>query len=426
MDELINQTINEEQLQYYIHFEPLITGVFSNYPMSKMMEIMEKTLGHPALIIDMGFKIIDETPSITDDFRLYVRNGVFLVESCIDLIKASPIFKNVLNRSYSSVLILHPAFQNFIVATIKVTGMDVMMLVVFENGIPFDASDYERIKMASKLLAVQYQKADTVISKNRMALPNHILFSLINGERVTREELSARIDYVPWVTHKRLYFMLIDAKDEHTDLQPRFFSILPALRMFLPEEYCLTYRSRIISFLGFQQFENLHAKHRDEFEDFLNTHHLCCAISTEYSDILDSRTYYLSTQNVLRVARRYNIALAYFPDMHFYILHDLISAQYSLVNFYHPIIKILADYDAENAANLLETLDVYLTNKADPDLAAKQLFIHRSTLFYRIKKIRELTGYRLENVDEIARIYDSLRIYEIDRQCTCETNFNRM
>lgn len=421
MDELMHQTMNEEQLQLYIRFEPLITGVFSNYPMPKMMGLMEKILGHPAMIIDMGFKIIDETPSITDDFRLHVRNTVFLVESCIDLIKASPIFKNVQNRSYSSVLILHPAFQNFITASIRVTGMDVMMLVVFENGVSFDTSDYDRIKMASRLLAVQYQKADTVIARSRMMLPNHILFSLINGERVTREELTARIDYVPWVSHKRLYFLLIDAKDDQTDIQPRFLSILPALRMFLPEEYCLTYRSLIISFLGVKQFEDLYVKHRRSFEDFLNAHHLCCAISAEYSDILDSRAYYLSARNMLRVARRYRLALAYFPDMHFYILHDLISARYSPANFYHPIIKKLADYDAENASNLLETLDVYLSNKSDPDLAAERLFLHRSTLFYRIKKIRELTGYRLENMDELARIYDSLRLYEIDRQSVCET-----
>lgn len=416
MDEYIAQGIAADQLQLHMQFEPLIRGLLSNYPMPKMMEIMEKTLGHPALIIDMGFKIIDETPSVTDDFRLYVRNSVFLNESCIDLIKSNRIFKNILNRSYSSVLIQNPSFQHFIVASVKVTDMDVLMLAIFENGVPFESSDYERIKKASQLLAVQYQKADASIGGSRMSLPNHILFSLLGGEPVTREELVARIDYVPWVSHEKLYFMIIDAKDDQTNMQPRLFSILPALRMFLPEEYCLTYQSRIISFLGTAQFENLYDAQRDEFEQFLQTHHLCCSISGAYADILDSRAYYLLAQNTLRAARRYKIALAYFPDMHFYILHDLISGAYPVENFYHPIIKMLAEYDDENAAGLLETLDAYLSNKSDPELAAGKLFIHRSTLFFRIKKIREITGYRLENLDELSRIYDSLRIYEIERQ----------
>lgn len=416
MDQSARQTTDAEELQLHIQFEPLMTGVFANDPMPRMMEILEQILGHPAMIIDMGFKIIDETPSITDAFRLYVRNGVFLLESCIDLIKANHIFKSILNRSYSSVLIPHPDFQDFIVASVKMTGMDVLMLVVFANGIPFKASDRTRIQKASQILAVQYQKADTAVSKNRMALPNHVLFSLLNGEVVTRDELDARIDYVPWVNHKQLYFMILDDKEEHTSLQPRFQTLLPALRTFLPEEYCLTYQSRIISFLGVRQFEDLYVLHRREFGQFLDTHHLCCAISLEYPDILDSRTYYLSAQNLLRVARQYRIALAYFPDMHYYMLHDLFSSRYPLANFYHPIIRILRDYDERNASCLLETLDIYLGNRSDPDLAAKLLYIHRSTLFYRIKKIREITGYSLETVDDVAKIYDSLRIYEIDQK----------
>lgn len=416
MNESTERPMTAEDLQLYLQFEPLIKGVFSNYSMTRILEILENVLGHPAMIIDMGFKIIDETPSITDDYRLYLRNDIFLLESCIDLIKANHIFKNISNRSYSSALIRHPDFQNFIVASLKVTNTDVMMLVVFENGMPFDAADYERIKKISQLLAVQYQKAELSLGSDRMALPNHIVFSLLNGEPVTREELESRINYVPWVTHKRLYFMMIDDKDDHIDLPPRFVSLLPALRTFLPAEYCLTYRSMIISFLGQKQFEDLYLTHRSEFEQFLESNHLCCAISPEYSDILDSRRYYFAAHNLLRTARHYHLALAYFPDMHFHILHELIGSRYRPDDFYHPIVRTLQDYDARNASNLLETLDIYLSNKSDPELAARQLFIHRSTLFYRIKKIRELTGCQLESMEENARIYFSLCLYKIEKE----------
>ena len=86
MNESTERPMTAEDLQLYLQFEPLIKGVFSNYSMTRILEILENVLGHPAMIIDMGFKIIDETPSITDDYRLYLRNDIFLLESCIDLI----------------------------------------------------------------------------------------------------------------------------------------------------------------------------------------------------------------------------------------------------------------------------------------------------------------------------------------------------
>lgn len=416
MDPIAEQTMSAEEFQQYLYLEPLIRGVFNNYRMDRMMEILEKTLGHPALIIDMGFKIIDETPSITDDYRLYVRNDIFLVESCIDLIKANHIFKNMANRSYSSVLIPHPHFHSFIVASLKTSGADTLMLIVFENGAAFEPLDYDLIKKVSQILAVQYQKADITFNSDRMVLPNHIVFSLLNGETVTREELIEKINYVPWTRQTRLYFMLIDDKDDHIDIRPRFLSILPALRTFLPAEYCLTYRSFIISFLGPEQFDALYRKYRSEFEQFLDANHLCCVISPEYSDILDSRAYYFSVQNLLRMARRHHLTLACFQDMHFYIVYDLISAKYPLDFFIHPAVKLLQDYDEKNDSNLLETLDIYLANKSDPEMASALLYIHRSTLFYRVKKIRELTGYNLENLDEASEIYFSLQMCKIDRK----------
>lgn len=413
MEPYKEHTVTAEELQNYMHLEPLIRGVFQNYKMERMMELLEKALGHPAMVIDMGFKIIDETPSITEAYHLHIKNNTFPLESCIELIKTNHIYKNVSGRSYSSAFIPHPEFQNFILATLRATGIDVMLLLVFENGKPFDASDFDCIKKVSQIMAVQYQKADITFNSDRMVLPNHLIFSLLNGETVTRQEILTRGSHYPWISHKKLYFMIIDDKKEHADISFRFLSILPALRSFLPAEYCMTYRSQIISLLGPEQFHELYAGQREAFEQFLDAHQLCCAISPEYDDILNSRIYYMCTQNLMQIIRQHRLTVAYFPDMHFHVVYDLITSKYPLEVFIHPAIRLLQEYDAENDSNLLSTLEVYLKHKSNPDLAADLLYIHRSTLFYRIKKIRELTGYPLENMDETSEIYFSLQLSRI-------------
>ena len=58
------------------------------------------------------------------------------------------------------------------------------------------------------------------------------------------------------------------------------------------------------------------------------------------------------------------------------------------------------DYDLENNTKLLLTLEVYLKHNKSLKLAADELFIHRSTLTYRLDSIKKLTNMNLDDADE--------------------------
>jgi sugar diacid utilization regulator len=59
----------------------------------------------------------------------------------------------------------------------------------------------------------------------------------------------------------------------------------------------------------------------------------------------------------------------------------------------------LLDYDEERNADLVLTLSRYLEHGGNYDASAGALFIHRSTLKYRLHRIREITGYDLGEPD---------------------------
>jgi hypothetical protein len=59
----------------------------------------------------------------------------------------------------------------------------------------------------------------------------------------------------------------------------------------------------------------------------------------------------------------------------------------------------LLAYDAERQAGLVQTLGVYLDQGGNYDATAAALHIHRSTLRYRLGRIRELSGHDLSDVD---------------------------
>ncbi|MDQ4033640.1 MAG: helix-turn-helix domain-containing protein [Actinomycetota bacterium] len=67
--------------------------------------------------------------------------------------------------------------------------------------------------------------------------------------------------------------------------------------------------------------------------------------------------------------------------------------------FIHRWLGALLDYDTTKDAELVETLFCYLECGGSYDLTAKRLSLHRSTLRYRLQRIREVSGHELHDPD---------------------------
>jgi len=58
----------------------------------------------------------------------------------------------------------------------------------------------------------------------------------------------------------------------------------------------------------------------------------------------------------------------------------------------HPALAVLEKYDSSHDGSLKETLAEFLNRECSVTAAARALYIHRSTLLYRLQRIRDLTG----------------------------------
>lgn len=78
----------------------------------------------------------------------------------------------------------------------------------------------------------------------------------------------------------------------------------------------------------------------------------------------------------------------------------------------HPRLALLQAYDREHDADLWHTLRVYLDSSLNATTTAKALSIHRSTLLYRLARIRELLGAELEDPEELLYLSISVRLLD--------------
>ncbi len=82
----------------------------------------------------------------------------------------------------------------------------------------------------------------------------------------------------------------------------------------------------------------------------------------------------------------------------------------SVADIKHDALSVLKLYDSAHETSLLETLSVYLSYCLNATATAQALFIHRSTLLYRLERIVELTKIDLDDPDERLLLELSFRL----------------
>jgi purine catabolism regulator len=73
----------------------------------------------------------------------------------------------------------------------------------------------------------------------------------------------------------------------------------------------------------------------------------------------------------------------------------------------------LIEYDRDHHTALVWTLAVMLRHNRSPNPAAAELFIHRQTLAYRVRRIEDLTGRSLSRTEDVVELWLALRALEV-------------
>ncbi len=76
-----------------------------------------------------------------------------------------------------------------------------------------------------------------------------------------------------------------------------------------------------------------------------------------------------------------------------------------LRGFHDDALSALIDYDRQHGAELLRTLGAYFAGRCGPKETAAMLGVHRNTVLYRLERIRELTGFDLDDADVRLRLH---------------------
>jgi DNA-binding PucR family transcriptional regulator len=84
----------------------------------------------------------------------------------------------------------------------------------------------------------------------------------------------------------------------------------------------------------------------------------------------------------------------------------------SIERFVHQWLGRLLQYDEEKQSRLVSTLSAYLEAGGNYAATSLELAVHRSTLKYRLQRIREISGHDLSNADTAFNLQLACRAWQ--------------
>lgn len=122
---------------------------------------------------------------------------------------------------------------------------------------------------------------------------------------------------------------------------------------------------------------------------------------------------YREAAKIAQVSSKCNIGkhVVRHTDLGIFSLLSLIPNQTDAMKYAGSMLEELYQYDAENESNLMNTLEKYLENGCNAKLTARQLFIHYNTMLYRLEKIQQILGMDMDNADNRLQLQIALKLY---------------
>ncbi len=399
----------------------IMDALYYGRGLQSVVDIVAETLGNPTFLQDASMNGIaisktvqTNTPAILKD----VQRG-YLDNSSISYLKNQQWLR-ALDRSGPAVIFQMDDLKQYIggehgynwcKCQIKVNHVVVAYLDVFGEYSPIPEYCKGWIIHIAKLVSMELQKGNR-FSENRGALYETFLTELLEGKITDRLVVIRRLDLLERKLDGLLRVIVIE-KLNGTD---SFFTHVEEnqLRHYFPNCISMRYCGNVV-ILTSSADGNIS---RDRAVISLNEHlafsGLVAGVSNVFTDLTDLRRYYLQAIHALKFGRSSSSVGGTFPYVDYAVFHalEICTEKVDLRDLCHPCVLALQESELPADRDAFQTLYLYLLYMKDVKRVTKALNIHKSTLFYRINKLKTIYGLDYEDGNTVFHLLFSFKLVE--------------
>ena len=148
-------------------------------------------------------------------------------------------------------------------------------------------------------------------------------------------------------------------------------------------------------------FEAEMKKQADMLNEVFSTADVYIGVGPKVKDSGELSSAYKKTTSVLKLVKSNNSDFMSYSQTGVYKLLMSVENKRNLAEYCNECLGKLAEYDRKNKTDYLGTLRLYLENDSSIAEVARITYVHRNTVNYKIKKIKEILGCELTQKDKL-------------------------
>lgn len=412
--ELFNQTQDffSQKFEVINSSATLLDSIIKGKGLNNVAEAASEILSNPVIVIDSSYKILaySDPSQITDP---YWKDNIERSYCSYDFIAAVKRMKSVqygLKNDYPFEVTCDGSSIIKLIYKIEINQKYVGNVVALASNRPFKERDKELLVLISKVIAEEMKK-DSTYRNMKDVMYENILLDLLEEKIRDTEEIKERILSAGIKLGNKFSVFALDISKYNS--KGRYSGYLTdSIQNLFPVMGSVYYNGNIVMLHSTKKEYSVEILLNDGVKEFLNKTNIFLGVSKEFTDIIECRKYYKQAIKALEINKilslKDNISL--YGQLQFYHLISLAIDKTNETDFSNPTLLKLRKYDSKNNTDFYNTLYIFLENNLNLQASAKELFIHRNTMRYRINKIKALTRIDFRNREGVFNLYASYKI----------------
>lgn len=223
----------------------------------------------------------------------------------------------------------------------------------------------------------------------------------LSGKATELQSITDQIQYLNWNRHDRYLCLRLETQQQD-DRMHSSIATIGHIEAQIPKGLAFTYQQGIVAIVNLSFDHSSASDVISSLAIILREGLFKMGVSTEFRDFLLIPQGYTEAVEALRLGKKsQSMIWCYrFDDYLLEYMVSRISHQISPELLVSSRLEALLNYDRKNNTELYHTLKTYLEHERNSLQTAKALFIHRSSLTYRLERIQKITRINLDDPRE--------------------------
>lgn len=193
--------------------------------------------------------------------------------------------------------------------------------------------------------------------------------------------------------------------------------LIEKIRGYFPYSISFYYKRDVIVLLNDRKDGNNLVHKKEDIEKFLKINHLQIFCSDIFTETYQMSFYYEQVKKVEKLMGklRKEEVIFWYDEFKFYDMaeNSCKDSELSLKKYCSAVLLQILDDDKINGTDFYTLLKTYIISNKSMMECSEKLYIHKSTVAYRINKIKEQYNLNLDNFDKIVELYNSFKLLEL-------------